>query len=463
MVRSELGRRVAALCLVGLALQVAPMGAVLGVARAAQKPSVVLIPLTPLEGVSAQTAQRISDALVAELAGKPSQLSLLGSGASTSQAAGPNPQVKALFEEGKAHLADLSFERAATALRNGLGLSRTDAAHAELESILEAHVNLAVALFRKGEEKEAQDSLLSVVRLSPDYTLAEGRFPPVFVREFQKARKRAQSLSTASVRIEGPRGATAYVDGRDLGMVPLEEEGLRQGAHYVQVVGAAGEKFGQLVEVSGGKVTVKAQFSDASSAKAVALAIAPEVDASLALKLQGIAKSTGADSVIIGVVQKAGEGYLIGTGVYGRSGHTVQSLDPAKLESLGQLSSSMYLLGGRLAERVTAPASGQPLPVALLPSVRAAVIARAGGPSDTPVREHVLVQPGDGELRKLDRTSVLDGAPAGGEKRGSEVSSGIPWWVWVAGGVGVAAVAGGTAYGLSQASRPVTGTVTARW
>ncbi len=38
-----------------------------------------------------------------------------------------------------------------------------------------------------------------------------------------------------------------------------------------------------------------------------------------------------------------------------------------------------------------------------------------------------------------------------------------PWWVWALGGVGVAALAGGAYYGISQATRPVSGTVTATW
>ena len=47
---------------------------------------------------------------------------------------------------------------------------------------------------------------------------------------------------------------------------------------------------------------------------------------------------------------------------------------------------------------------------------------------------------------------------------GPEVKSAGPgWWVWALVGVGVVAAAGGTYYGISEATRPVTGTVTAKW
>lgn len=467
MVRSELGRRVAALCLVGLTLQVAPMGAVLGLAHAASKPTVAIVPLTPLEGVSPDAARKVSDALVSELASRQGQLTLLGVPASTRKAAGAgaDAQVKALFDEGRARLGDLDFEAAANALRRGLVLARADAAHVDLPSILEAQVSLAVALFRKGEEQEAQDSLLTVVRLAPSYALAEGRYPPIFVREFETARKRALKLPTGTVLIEGPRGATAFVDGRDLGMVPLEEEGLRQGTHWIQVVGAKGERFGQFIDIGKGVTKVKAQFGAAPAASQPLHALPQTLDAGELLKLQTLAKNLGAEVLVVGVVQRVGESHRVGLALYSRAEHALRTLEPVSLNSkLEELSGTAYLLAGTVSERVGTRGAAEPLPVTLLPIARAAVVSR---PNDRPVKEHVLLQPGSGELRKLDRPSVLDPAAPGGasasSSHGANASAGIPWWVWVAGGMGVAAVAGGTAYGLSQAARPVTGTVTARW
>jgi len=45
----------------------------------------------------------------------------------------------------------------------------------------------------------------------------------------------------------------------------------------------------------------------------------------------------------------------------------------------------------------------------------------------------------------------------------SQSEGGVAWWVWALVGVGVAGAVGGTAYGITQATKPVTGTVTATW
>jgi hypothetical protein len=45
----------------------------------------------------------------------------------------------------------------------------------------------------------------------------------------------------------------------------------------------------------------------------------------------------------------------------------------------------------------------------------------------------------------------------------SQQEGGVAWWVWTLVGVGVAGAVGGAAYGISQATKPVTGTVSATW
>lgn len=469
MVRSAVGRRWAALCLAGLAfVQVAPVGAFIGVAHAATEPVVAVVPLTPLDEVSKEAAGRITESLIAELSGKRGGVRLLGGGAAQDAApTAPSPEVKRLFEEGSARLGDLDFDGAARSLREGIQKSLATVEHTDFARLFEAHVNLAVAHFRKGEEKEAQDALYTVARLAPEYELAEGKFPPIFVREFQKARKRADAAGKGSVEIEGPRGATAFVNGRDLGMVPLREDGLRVGANFVQVVGADGQRFGQRIEVNLGAVSkVKASFeAPAGPAPRLSMTVPDILDAAAAERLGALAKQSGADALVVGVVASGGEGFLVGAAVYSRRDRALRRFEPAKLDGkLEQLAGAVYVLGGQVREAVLRPALPDRLPVRLLPGARPLV---AG--SDTPTRaggEQVVVRPGAGDLRRLDRPSVLDGEPedpAGDVSRTAEVSGGVPWWVWVAGGIGAAAIAGGTVYGLSQAGRPVTGTVAARW
>ena len=45
----------------------------------------------------------------------------------------------------------------------------------------------------------------------------------------------------------------------------------------------------------------------------------------------------------------------------------------------------------------------------------------------------------------------------------SNTSPGIPWWVWVAGGVLVTGVAAGAAYGYVQSTKPISGATNVTW
>lgn len=456
MVRSELGRRLAAMCLVSLALQ--------GVALAAPRPRVGVIPFTALDPSASDLAKRLSEQVTRDLAGRQAALELLG-GAASSQPASTraNPEIDASLKEGKSQLADLRFDKAAVSLKRGIELALLDVATLDVPALLEAHVNLAVALFRQGEEKDAQAALATVARLDSEYSLPEGRFPPIFVREFEKARKRVAKAPTGSLSIEGPRGATAFVDGRDLGMVPVQEDDLRSGPHFVQVVGVKGERFGQRVEVSKGLTRVKAVFGGTAPAKPLALALSAQLDAATGAKLLALARASGADELLLGVVAKNEDGtHTLGAGLYSQQDAAVRKFPLLKLDA-----KTVVALGDRLETRLLEPGLTESFPVILIPppEKKQVVLDETLDVSAVGASRVALKPDPTGErLRALDRKSVMDGDPLTQSTPSQpEVSGGIPWWVWVAGGVATAAIAGGTYYGVSQAGRPVTGTVSARW
>jgi hypothetical protein len=151
-------------------------------------------------------------------------------------------------------LADLKFEEAARLLRKGVEQMLTDPATADHGLINEALVAAAAAQFRLGDEKASQATLTQIARMNPQFSLPEGRYPPVFTRELEKAKKRVEKGPKGGIWIEGPPNAIALVDGRALGPVPVMDE-VPAGSHAVRVDGAKGERFGQLVEVKGGSVT----------------------------------------------------------------------------------------------------------------------------------------------------------------------------------------------------------------
>lgn len=177
----------------------------------------------------------------------------------SAQREGAPEKAAALFTAGQKALSDLKFEEAAQSLSKGVEAALSDPAQADYPSALEALVSIAVAYFRLGEEKKAQEALLELARLSLDYKLVSG-FPPVFLRELEKAKKKVQKGGQGLLTVDGPPGSTAFIDGRDLGMVPVEEK-LPLGTHYVKVEGARGERFGQQVEVKGTGARVTGAFA----------------------------------------------------------------------------------------------------------------------------------------------------------------------------------------------------------
>src|SRR6185436_21120300 len=74
----------------------------------------------------------------------------------------PSPEATLALETGKKLLADLKFDEAAPALKKGIELSLQDPATADYPAVLEAHISLAVSLFRMGDEGEAQKVMLAL-------------------------------------------------------------------------------------------------------------------------------------------------------------------------------------------------------------------------------------------------------------------------------------------------------------
>ncbi|HEX4620038.1 MAG TPA: hypothetical protein VH208_00600, partial [Myxococcaceae bacterium] len=142
--------------------------------------------------------------------------------------------------QGQQLMDDLKFEDAVAALKRGIELAEADPASADFKEIDYALVRMAAGYVRMGEEKKAQQALFQVARLNPEYQLPEGQFPPVFRHEFEKAQKRAEKSAKGTLSIDGPSGSTAFLNGRDLGMLPVQQENVAVGMHYVRVEGARG-------------------------------------------------------------------------------------------------------------------------------------------------------------------------------------------------------------------------------
>lgn len=476
MIRSNPARRLAAVLLSALVLQASGVGRLSSAAFAAEPAaSVVVLPVKGMEGVSEATAARFRELLISELKSREGVQPILPSSSSPSIAPSSTEALDDI-QKGQKSLADLRFDAAATALKAGIAAMVKQPESIDWKTLIGAYVSLAVASFRSGDEDGAQKALMAVARLAPDYKLPDGQYPPIFVREHEKARRRADKGVRGSVSVEGPPGSTAFVNGEDLGMVPVLQENLSAGVHYVKVEGTRGELFGAAVEVKGGVAKVTARFAPASAPATAHAAIGPRIDAADLKTLASACEAAGASFAVAGILYRTGDHQLTaGLALYSAQHRALTALAPRAFDhELLTANVEAYKLVDEIADATGQFPRAASLPLDLVTSPE----RRASAPVVRKEEDLALVAPparrtlvpreepvGEGEqVRVLGGQSVTAEAAGSGEPQDGAVrAGGTAWWIWALVGVGVAAAAGGTYYGVSQAARPVTGTVTASW
>ncbi|MFZ5440804.1 MAG: hypothetical protein ACOZQL_12410 [Myxococcota bacterium] len=469
--------------------------AVSGLSAHAQKPRVVVVPFATGEGASETAAKKFQGLLVEELKTRGDVLELVASPQTAKPVAppppaaagskGPSPEAVAALDAGRKAFDDLRFEDAAAALRKGIDGHLADPATADYEAVTDAYVKLAAAAFRMGEEKDAKTALLDLARFAPSYALPPG-FPPVFQREFEKAKKRLEKQPKGSISIEGPAGSTAFLDGRDLGMVPVLEENVPGGAHYVKVEGTKGERFGQVVNLTGGVLKVKANFGGGGDRQVVTPKAAGVADPAIAMmideatqgRLTAYTKAAGADFALVSYVYKTSDTQLTaGSALFSLRRPGFSALVPVAFDTdVLTANTEAFRLADDITKRLTSFGALAALPLNLASRAAKAgtsttAVARADTPSSTnpdeldvqgPKTKKVVLVPRE-KPRPVEVEPEIVQKPEDTPKP-PEVKSGVPTWVWVVTGVAVAAGAGvGGYFGITALTKPVTGTVTATW
>lgn len=461
----------------------------------AQKSRVVVVPFTPGEGASETATRKFEALVIEELKSRTDVLELVAAPKTSAAPApaaadkpsakrGPNPEAIAALESGKKAFDELRFEDAVSNLRKGIDGMLADPATADYESITDAYVKLAASAFRMGEEKSAKTALLDFARFAPTYELSSG-FPPVFQREFEKAKKRLEKQPKGTVSIEGPAGSTAYINGRDLGMVPIQDEVVPGGTHYVKVEGPKGEKFGQTINVTG-PVKVKASFGGAERAPVVAQkaqienpAVAANLDTATQQRLVNYVKAVNADYALVAYVYKTSDSQLTaGAALFQGKRGLLSGLTPVSFDTdVLTANTEAFKLGDELTTRLTAfgTPSMLPLNLAARPAKAGTSVARNDSPTNTNSDELDTAGPRGKKVvltpkvePKPEPVAVVEEPPADlGEKPPAEVKKSSAGFVVLGIGLGLAA---GTAaaFGIMAATsvgpfRPVSGTVTATW
>ncbi len=473
-------------------------------AVAGDKPRLVLVPLGSGDGASETATQKFSAILLEELKSRGDSFDVVAPPAVkaastvapvTGGKRGPSTEAVAAIDAGRKAFDDLRFDDASVSLRKGIDGLLADPASADFEVVTDAYVKLAASAFRQGEERDAKQALLDLVRLAPGYQLPNG-FPPVFQREFEKAKKRLDKQPRGQISVEGPAGATAFVDGRDLGMVPVVDENVPAGMHYVKVEGGKGERFGQAVDLKGSAVKVKAAFGSGGAAmgeRAVVKAgdapvelprVGSSFDEGTKQKVQAYARASNADFAVVGYVYKTADTQLtLGAALYAVKKGTIAALTSISFDTdVMTANTEAFKLADELVKRLSNAGALASLPLNLMTRAKAVVakVDRPTGSDDVDVasptgtrgatqgKKTVVITPREDRVLENKSTVVeLDKKPDDEQPHSDPTMKkpdGVPAWVWVVVGVGVAAGAGvGIGFGVAAATKPVTGTVNATW
>jgi len=466
MYRSAPARKIGASCLL---LLLAPA------ALAADRlPRVEVLPFLPAAGVSEDTARRLTGQAREELSRRRDALELTALPADAAR----------LLDQGRRDLAALQLESAKQNLEAGLEAAFASPLEVTSAQLVDAYLALAATELRRGEETGAKRAFAGLLRLAPGFQLPNGRFPPVFGRELEKARRVFASAPRGAITVQGPPGAVAHVDGLAVGRVPVTQGNLAYGRHWVSVELPDAGTTATAVEVHAPEVQVRAPFLWVSQPPLPRVAFVGLLDSRLSGELQARLRRVSSDAAVVATVVPGPREnqttvisavYLARENSYRLLGQLTLPLDtPANFSGWGEdLACSLKKPGPQPA---VLPHAMLPLVQPSRPSTEPALPAKVAlvpvlPATPSPERAPLLsadapspVAPSPARVSAPPR--VVEALRPEEVKAAAVVTSTekpLPWWLWVVGGVGVAAVAGGTYYGVSQANRPVTGTVTARW
>ncbi len=470
-------------------------------AEPGSRPKVLVVPLGVADDVPEGAGGKIAALLIEELK-KREGVVLVASGSGGGERASPRSdagprkvkEARALIDAGKKQTEELRFDDAAKTLKQAADLLTTPGIQVDLPTLSECYLAWAVAAFRADATRVAQDALTNLARLDPLLTLGDA-YPPVFVREWDKAKRRLEKITRSSLVIEGPSGSTVFLDGKDLGMVPVTEEGLPLGWHHVRVEGPKKEQFAQLVEVRPVLGKVKAAFDGSGTVPTAAMDphVGATLDEAALARVTEAAAAAGAEMVVVGYVSRLNDAQLsVGVALVSARAKAAVSLGNSSIDAdVLTANVEAYKLSGEIEKRAGFTGEGAKLPIvlsarksALKPSVATKPVesdARTNEPARTALKPSAPPAPSSPTVtvnpplavktRPLDAPTPVNVDPTDKpvhEPFNSESEIGttgtMPTWVWVSLGVAAAAGAGiATGFAVAAALKPVTGTVVATW
>jgi hypothetical protein len=380
----------------------------------------------------------------------------------------------------------LKFPQAAEELTRVIGVLESQHPFIDFNDLVAAHLNIAVAYFRLGQDADGEKALAQVVRLEPDKKLDAERYPPVFLRAFDNVSKKVKKGAHFSIKVEPTSpGAQVVLDGHEVGAAPLVIKDVIKGPHYLKV----GEVWANKVDApAGDSIRIAPDLGSPGGpvAEIIALLARNTIDDQLIGKVVALTQQTPADFVVLGGVHKEGDGIVVSSHLLKVASKKTCLLQRVVFdqEMLGA-GIEIYKVGADITNKLDVFGDEEKLPAkvardALAPSGKTLVAVSVGGsgeggdrvvrvkPTDKPASDQPKAIKTD--VRKVTATSeptLVPIEPVGPGEEPSKVKEPTKTWVWVVIGVAAAAVVAGGATGgyflYKAGTKPISGTGTISW
>jgi len=225
------------------------------------------------------------------------------------------PAVSNAFREAYSAKEATRYSEARLLFKSAIEFALKQPERAYFGQVFDAHVAWAFASVEDGNQEEARVALRALARLAPDYNLPKD-LPPVFQREFERAKLLTSRLPKGTLVVEAPEGAVVFLNGRPVGIAPVVVANLPQGTHYVYLEDSNqfDMRFGQVVELQSEQAKVRGEFSRVSvrlpSGFVVDPILTPVLDAEALERLSLLARDLGAAFVLVGFIKELGPGHF---------------------------------------------------------------------------------------------------------------------------------------------------------
>ncbi|MEM7678625.1 MAG: hypothetical protein AAF449_21805, partial [Myxococcota bacterium] len=384
--------------------------------------------------------------------------SLDANGAKGSEVRGADAQIAAALEQGRSSMEDGEFEAAVTSARQAIAIVEQRGPRVQRHQRLsEAYLLAGVALFRNGQEQEADRALRWAVHFSPDTRLDPAEYPPIFIRVFDRARQSVLKQARGQVEVAGAGGRILF-DGKPSGTAPAVVPDVLPGPHWVRIEGAAKAKR----VVVDAKRIVRVDLGDPPSSHSIFGAIQQNrLSAAQLETLRAQGRSVGASHIIVGGIYASNTAYLVRSVlIESKNAGAIYRLTPIAFDldmltaevEVFKLAQDLRQVVAGASKRLKQSPTIDTVPFAIAPDASGArsrppLAAPAGGKagenSANAKRDPAFVVQRPGVKRgptllPKDEIQVLSNSPAAAD---GEESSDLTW-LWITLGVLAAAGAG---------------------